>query len=1849
MHTDGRELFPMKRISSFPAYACLGVALVVSACLVSPAQAPTAATQALLEKAHALETRGRMDMAAQTWQQVLLADPKNTEALAGLARSAKLSGNTALANTYLQRLRAINPNDPGIARVESLTTQPTQTAALQQAGKLAEQGNYAQAMNIYRQVFGSQPPPGDWSLAYYETEAATDDGRPHAIAGLRSLIDRYPQDSRYQIALGRILTYNPRTRADGRRYLERHPNSPEAQEALRQALVWDSHNPAAAADIRAYLQKHKDPQLEEALRNARSRPATQPSQVVRTPGTATATRSGARRSASDLVYGEGIGETGEAGESILERRAQDTELNAAYAALNAKRFDDAETRFKAILAKDSQNARALAGIGYVRMNQQNFGGAISFLEQAKQNGATDKGLDKNLEVSRFYYTLSEGGVALNENDLTTAEQKYQAALQMRPNSPEALQGLGGTLMKAGQPQAAIPYFQQFVRVKPDAASWRSLFMAQYQAGDAAAALATERRIPPAIRTLLMRDPEYLRTLASAYSAVGRDADAQRVLRSALDLPFPSDARGLKADTQLQYASLLLQANRIDQASGLYRQVLAEDPSNTLAWQGLVNAEHAMHNDPLALQTLESMPPGVYDQALKDPGFLIAAAAIYQGNNKLDLAQGLLENAVAQQNTSGQLVPIPLQLQLAGLYLQRNDAARAYPIYQRVLSQNPERVDAWRGLLTALHGSGRDQEALAQIQQIPQPVRTQLEQNVEYLQTVGQIYNGLGQPRQAMMFLNRVQQHYAAQHTLPPADIDIQNAWLLYNGNNDTGLYRQLLVLGSRPDLSDDQRRTVQTIWASWAVRRANQASAAGNAKRALAILNAAAKSFPDNPAVIRALAGGYQRAGLPKESVAIFRSQDMTSASASDYKAAVGAALAASDTKAAETWLRYGLNQFPKDGELLGLAAKFEQARGDSGRAADYYRASLAALPPADPGSELAYILNAPIPLNPRALPTAQQPQDLATMLAPGSDPAGNAAAPPPPKPYLPSYTNAYGTAPVQLGATGLPAAGTNYVPQYMNNRGKTATRSTLGNYTPPAASYDDPYNYAIPQGSYVPPATAYPGLPAGTATPYLGGRSEMDIPADAAPPAAQAEPEPYLAAQREHIRAATAMAAARGASPATLGDPVEVAYLSGSHPEGAQTGTFGNGEVYGPYVPYVAPSQKGAPAVSYNASEVDLPSQTIVTDFPTSQGKLVPLHNARTTRRGKQHHAQDEQAEAAAIRRRQSEPEIVQGTADTEPPDDLTDAHPAQYGAKPDASFGGGLTPAPGQTTRPSRLPATAPTNTQPSYGSGTAYPANQGGSVPSGTSSRTITTTFPQTGGDSYGQQYPQPGRRGAVTRATARRRSPARRQASSIASFGPGAPPVFYPAVPSALSSQPYPDLPPYNTPGQPPSDAQLVARNVPPLRGGYTPPDATPGTEGGPPLTERQQTELDLAQLESSYSGWVGGNAWVRTRSGDPGLNRLYDLEVPFEASVVAGKSARFTVVPTGIFLNSGTLDNSRYNTAGFVPYLGTISAAATNTPSPQYASGVGGEIQMTTKDFGVAVGYTPYQFLVANITGRFSWRPAGGAITFYGERQPVKDTQLSYAGLRDPGSIGFSNTGNIWGGVVATGGGIRLDKGNERAGLYASADYAALTGFHVLENRRIEGTGGAYFRVHTFPGVGTLNLGGSLFAMHFDHNERATSYGLGGYFSPEIYFLGSLPITFSGHSGTAWHYVAQAAVGVQTFQENNDPYFPLPEDAAVQTAALQGCSILSLQQRNCASAYQPLNTSTGANFSIGGQASYRIADHWYAGAALTANNTNNYTLVQPTVFLRYLFKPQYPTEDYPSGLFPTEGLRPLRVP
>jgi len=1742
----------MKRGSSIQTRA-IELLLCAAVCLFSgqifaqgTAQGNQSLTAQLLSKAHALEVRGRMDMAKETWQQVLLVDPKNAEALAGMARASKLEGNTTDSQNYTDKLKEVSPNDPNLQHAEAAPAAADKNAQLAEAGRLSRQGQYARAMTILRQVYGNTPPPGDPAIGYYETEAATEDGRPHAIAGLRELVDKYPQDARYQIALGKILTYNPRTREEGRKLLQSHPNNPEAAEALRQSLLWDAQNPATVSDIRTYLATHHDAQLSSALaattaQQAKNAPKRVPPKApVMTPEQKAAQEQAAQRSAAE---------------------------KAAYAALNAHHNDDAEARFKAILAQQPQDWQALAGLGYIRMSQTNFGGAVSFFEQAKQDGAKDAAMEKALEDSRFYYTMQQGTIALNNNDLVKAQQQFNAAVRMRPGDSTALLGLGGTLLKAQQPDAAIPVFTEYVKLKPDeAAAWRGLFMAQFGAGKFNEALATDKRIPPKVRAELLHDPDYLRTMASVDSSTGHDADAQRVLQDALNLPFPNGGRGLKKDVQLQYAALLAAANRREQAAALYRQVVAADPNNATAWIGLMQTEHTLGRDQAAFVELQTMPAQTYTQAMQEPGFETTVAAVYESQGHDDMAQDVLEKFLARQSAEGRKQFVSAQIQLAGIYMRHGNAEKAFPLYQSALANNPRNIAVWNGLLGALHANGHDQEALAEAQQIPPDIRLELEKDPSYLQTIGSIYASLGQPREAILFLNRAQQHYLDQHVIPPADIEVQTAWLLYNSHTDAALYQQLMTVGGRQDLTDAQRLTLQTIWVSFAVRRANEYSARGEYNRAIAILNAARAAFPGNRTVINALAGGYAAAGRAKEAVAIFRAEDLTHATAADYKAAIGSALAANDMKDAETWLRYGLDQFPRDPQMMVLAAKFETVRGDPQRAEEYYHAALKVMPNSDAGTALAGELSQATVVAP--LPSSRQPQGLSDLLGqPDSSIYAHGMQPGATQPYLPSYN--MNPAPVPL-LTPYGPSGPSYMPQ-------TQAPATT---TPPKNTTLKDY----PQSRLENVPSTVRELHQSAQSMAEHGAYRSFIPGEQG---SEAEAEAIVAGK--------------------LGAQAEAVVRPGVGAARMETASYISGETNGvsgePSGQQQQMTPDGTPIVPYASMAKQNETQTTQTQKPSGQ-ITQPATRPGTT--------------PTQTRRRVS-PATSHPVQTTLSPQERAAQIRANQADAPTAMTG---------VSRPPQENLSVQGNARVNNAQYSPAPIQQAG--------------------ESNGQQYPQP-RRG--TSSTTSAPATTHKKTTTPAATTPAtqvpeqqvqpAPPMEYPLAPQPGGVEGYQSPQPLPS-GQAPSDYDLMQRNVLPLKA-YLPPDGEQK-----PLTERQQVELSAAQLEGMFSGWVGGGIIGRYRSGTPGVDRMGMLEAPFEASVVVNQGLRLTVIPTAVFLNSGQLLTTG-NVGDVTPVLGTLPLGAAFAPTEQFASGIGGEFQLATNTFAGAIGYTPYEFLVSNVIGRLRWRPFQGHFTFFGGRDAVTETQLSYAGLRDPGQQTATQGGPVWGGVVQTGGGVRFDMGDAHAGLYIVGEGGYLTGYHTLDNNKYDGTMGAYYRIKNWPEYGTLNVGGVFFGEHFAHNERGETYGLGGYFSPEAYFLGAVPVTFTGHHGTDLHYTINGSIGVQSFQEDNQIYFPL--DPSLQnTYVASNCSTAQqIATRTCGQ--MPVNSSTGLNFSFDTEVSYRVTPHWIVGGFISANNTNNYDTVQGGFFGRYLFKPQYSTEDYPTGMFPVEStqFRPFKVP
>ena len=220
-------------------------------------------------------------------------------------------------------------------------------------------------------------------------------------------------------------------------------------------------------------------------------------------------------------------------------------------------------------------------------------------------------------------------------------------------------------------------------------------------------------------------------------------------------------------------------------------------------------------------------------------------------------------------------------------------------------------------------------------------------------------------------------------------------------------------------------------------------------------------------------------------------------------------------------------------------------------------------------------------------------------------------------------------------------------------------------------------------------------------------------------------------------------------------------------------------------------------------------------------------------------------------------------------------------------------------------------------------------------------------------------------------------------------------------------------------------------------------------------------------------------------------------------------------------------------------------------------------------------------------------------------------------------------------MIANQGQAEFNHADAQSGFYFAVGGQYLSGTNVRDNTRIDGTAGAWWRAYTAPEYGTLTIGGNFFAMHYGNNQNAFTYGMGGYFSPQSYFLANVPINWTGHYGTRWHYNITGGIGAQAFQQDATPLWPLFAQKALQAA--NGNPML------------PNFNSVSANYDLRSQFAYQAGPHWFAGVSLEANNTRDYNFASLGFFIRYLFREQPSTVTAPTGLFPTEGLRPFTVP
>jgi len=406
------------------------------------------------------------------------------------------------------------------------------------------------------------------------------------------------------------------------------------------------------------------------------------------------------------------------------------------------------------------------------------------------------------------------------------------------------------------------------------------------------------------------------------------------------------------------------------------------------------------------QTNENKPPSNPSART----LLIEEAEAFEARGRPDLSIRIWRQILASDPRNTQaLAGLVQDLKLTG----SSQSTAKLPLSRKAVPVNPDLGLHAKQDQTKDDQTRQDQDkllrktpAVAPRPEEPAPVLVQLDPGIAFLESEISFYSAAGQRLSAAGLMARDQAYYARLHGDAPIPIAVENASLLFTSGNDRALYPALMSLGNRSGLTIDQRQTVEDIWVNWSIRRAAKAIEDGAPQRSIDILDAASQAFPGRVALHVALAGAYAQAGRTPDALDLYKTLPIKDLAAEDLERAIDAALSAGDNAQAQRWLEPALARFPRDPDLLSLASRYEQAIGNGPRAAEFYRASLAAMRstprPKDPSAKLAHLAVYPAPQGwSDQNPGARRPvtaADLPRLLNPSDVPFAKTS-------YLPTLT----------------------------------------------------------------------------------------------------------------------------------------------------------------------------------------------------------------------------------------------------------------------------------------------------------------------------------------------------------------------------------------------------------------------------------------------------------------------------------------------------------------------------------------------------------------------------------------------------------------------------------------------------------------------------------------------------------------------------------------------------------------------------------------------------------------------------------------------------------------------------
>ncbi|MBC8745765.1 MULTISPECIES: cellulose biosynthesis protein BcsC [Paraburkholderia] len=541
--------------------------------------------------------------------------------------------------------------------------------------------------------------------------------------------------------------------------------------------------------------------------------------------------------------------------------------------------------------------------------------------------------------------LTRGFAAFKSGDITTAEQSFSAVLRDKPDSTDALGGLGLVRMQQGDLAQAQTLLSRAVSRPGAGANWaKALNSARYW--------------------LLVNQAEGAQN-------VGDFAAARRELDQALRLD-PAEPGGRNASARLYAAQ-----GDLTRAEKSYRDVLATSPDNREAASGLIDILAQTGRADEAQKLIDGMSPelkagiGGLDRLRAAVAAGRADAAAQRGD--LSAARHILEDAQRSAPDNPWI-----RLELARYDLKQGHADEAKQLVDGLLVTNPDNPEAlyasallamqmgdWtraQDTMTRISTASRTPNMVATAQQIDfqmvvaQASQTALEGNLEDARSMlarlepaaGQDPAKVGALAQAYVDAGNTPRATSLMHGLMPNGLkgsgpDVQLAYLgllLKTGQNvQAGLAMREL---HGQTLSADQRRQLDELNYLYTVRLADQQRQQGDLAQAYDTLAPILAKRPNDSLATAALARMYAADDKYDQALSLYQKALVNDPNNPGLQLGVAmAAVQAGKNSVADAALKEAVAKAPNDPDVLAGAARIYVMQGKTREAQSLLKSAI--------------------------------------------------------------------------------------------------------------------------------------------------------------------------------------------------------------------------------------------------------------------------------------------------------------------------------------------------------------------------------------------------------------------------------------------------------------------------------------------------------------------------------------------------------------------------------------------------------------------------------------------------------------------------------------------------------------------------------------------------------------------------------------------------------------------------------------------------------------------------------------------------------------------------------------------